>query len=327
MTNSEKYYVYKYTNPLKNDEEFYIGYSGEENRWKDHLNEAKKYSKENKSNRWIKENGSNPHKIFTILKILKAGLEPKIAKVIEQVDRQTAKAEEIRLIAFHGRADKGLGPLTNKTDGGDGGTTRIPEDLTGQKFGKLTIMKFIVRNEKGHSKWLCECECGNEKIILGNNLKSGLTKSCGCICKNSTRNRMKTHDKSYTPEHKIWRGLLWRCSDKNQADYKNYGALGIKVCDRWSNSFENFLEDMGDRPIDKHVMGRIDTTGNYEPNNCSWMTKKESCSHSKLNKCLTIGDKTLTIMEWVEISGTNYKTLTNRLYKGWDGKEAVFGKR
>ena len=112
-------YTYKYLDPRKNNQEFYIG-EGKDDRYLHHLEDANRYVRQNRSQKWIQKNCSNPHKIRTILKILKAGLEPIIVKVLENVDKQTAVDEEIRLIALYGRYDLGLGTLTNMTDGGDG---------------------------------------------------------------------------------------------------------------------------------------------------------------------------------------------------------------
>lgn len=114
------HYVYTYYNPLKQNQEFYIGESGTEDRWLYHLEEAKRFIERKKSQKWIGKNADNPHKTRTIMKILEAGLEPKIEKVMEGVTEQESKAEEIRLIAYYGRANLGLGPLTNLTNGGDG---------------------------------------------------------------------------------------------------------------------------------------------------------------------------------------------------------------
>lgn len=253
----KKYYTYKYSNPLKNNEEFYIGYSGDSERLEDHLKESQKYIIQNKSNKWISKNCSNPHKIFTIMKILKAGLEPSIIKVSENIDRQTAINDEIRLIALYGRADKGLGSLTNKTDGGDGGATTIREDLSNQRFGRLTAIKFINKTKHKTIKWLCRCDCGNERIVASQKLKEGKTKSCGCLQKELFGKRNTTHGKTKTPAYYKWQNLR-----------KNKNHI---ICDRWKNSFENFYEDMGDRPSNKHKLKKIDKNKPFEPSNCLWI--------------------------------------------------------
>lgn len=138
-TEKSDYYVYGYKNPLKQNEEFYIGMSGDPKRWVYHLNEAKEIFAQNKSQKWIRENCENPHKTRTIIKILRAGLEPNIVKVLENTNKQSAIDEEIRLIAHHGRADLGLGTLTNLTDGGEGGDTRIGKVSSPERCKQISI--------------------------------------------------------------------------------------------------------------------------------------------------------------------------------------------
>ena len=126
--------VYAYYDPRKNNQTFYIGETGTDDRWLYHLEEAKRIIKQKKSQKWVQNNCDNPHKTRTIMKILEAGFEPIIEKLMENVSEQQAKAEEIRLIALHGRADLGLGPLTNMTDGGEGQSGRIWTEESRQKL-------------------------------------------------------------------------------------------------------------------------------------------------------------------------------------------------
>lgn len=155
ITNPEEiilHHVYILYDPRKNNQEFYIGVSRDEKRRFKHLEEAKRLINQDKSQNWIMENCDNPHKTRTIMKILRAGLEPKIEKVMENVDEQTAKAEEIRLIAHHGRADKGLGPLTNMTDGGDGMSNRIITSEFRENISEKITEVWKLRTEKEKEK-------------------------------------------------------------------------------------------------------------------------------------------------------------------------------
>jgi hypothetical protein len=147
------------------------------------------------------------------------------------------------------------------------------ENLTGQKFGRLTAIR-PVRRHNGHIDWLCKCSCPDGKIkeVLDSNLKSGNTQSCGCLHRERDSEAHTTHDKSKTSEYRIWSGMKQRCNNPKNKDFKYYGALGILVCDRWLESFENFYHDMGPRPSDKHSIDRINSDGNYEPKNCRWAT-------------------------------------------------------
>jgi hypothetical protein len=134
-------------------------------------------------------------------------------------------------------------------------------DLIGYSFERLTVIKKIGKNNFGKITWLCRCKCGNEKVIVGNSLVSGRTKSCGCLNVETIR----THNKSNTPEYITWVTMKDRCSNINSITYtKYYISKGITVCDEWKNSFETFLKDMGPKPFPKAELDRIDNNGNYE---------------------------------------------------------------
>lgn len=145
-------------------------------------------------------------------------------------------------------------------------------NLTGQKFSRLSVIDSAgVINEK-HA-WNCICDCGNKCVVRANSLlhKTKPIKSCGCLMLEVNKTLMTTHGLSKTPEYNIWCGMKARCYDTNNPKYSNYGNRGIIVCDRWVNSFENFLEDMGVRPTVTCTIERVNVNGNYEPDNCIWL--------------------------------------------------------
>ena len=144
-------------------------------------------------------------------------------------------------------------------------------DLTGQRFGRLVVIEKTDQRSGRHIIWKCKCDCGKETFINSGNLRRGNTTSCGCLQKE----RVTTHGKRYSEEYRSWNMMKDRCYNPNNKSYKDYGGRGITVCDRWKDSFENFLEDMGPKPSSKHSIDRINNDKKYEPNNCKWATQTE----------------------------------------------------
>jgi len=143
-------------------------------------------------------------------------------------------------------------------------------NLIGQRFGRLLVLELVGIDKWYNRKWLCQCDCGEEVIVLGSHLKNGNTKSCTCLARELSAARLLTHGQSRKTTYRIWDGLRRRCDDPKNPGYKWYGAKGISVCDKWQK-FAGFFEDMGVRPSGLTIE-RKDSKGDYEKENCEWAT-------------------------------------------------------
>lgn len=192
------------------------------------------------------------------------------------------------------------------------------ESLIGQRFGMLTILDIGQSDKKGHSRWFCLCDCACFCEVGGKNLRTGHTTSCGCLGRSKLELRT-THGNTigarHTSEYSARHQAKQRCFNPKTKQWQDYGGRGITMCDRWRDSFEAFLEDMGPRPP-KTSIDRKNNGGNYEPGNCRWATKKEQQRNMRTNVLVTIEGVTRCLSEWSEISGIARSTLVKRLQKG-----------
>lgn len=143
--------------------------------------------------------------------------------------------------------------------------------------------------------WFCVCDCGKERIVRGNDLRNGKTKACGCLQKEVVTERSTKHGyakrNAMAAEYITWENMIARCTNPKATQYADWGGRGIKVCDRWLNSFENFITDMEDKPSSKHSIERKNVNGNYEPSNCRWATPYEQSANRRLSNVNTSGHK------------------------------------
>ncbi len=187
-------------------------------------------------------------------------------------------------------------------------------DITGMRFRSLVALERVSTKSK-KAYWKCKCDCGNESFVYLGHLRSGNTKSCGCL-------HRKLGGKSNTRTYKTYKNMMSRCYNNKCSHYKGYGGAGITVCDRWRDSYLNFLEDMGERP-DGTSIDRIDPSGNYIKSNCRWATAKEQCRNRKSNRILKHKGISATVAEWSEITGIGKYTISWRILHGWSIEEAL----
>lgn len=197
-------------------------------------------------------------------------------------------------------------------------------DLTGQRFGRLTVVKRVEDyvSPRGYKKtqWLCKCECGGTTIVGASSLRAGHVKSCGCIVKN--KNGLYK-----TTLYKKLKGMKERCYRECNDSYKSYGARGIKVCDEWldkNNGFLNFYNWAINNGYKEGLsIDRIDVNGHYEPNNCRWISMLEQGKNTRNIHNITYKGETHCLSDWARISGVKRPTLFQRLNNGWSIEQAL----
>lgn len=204
-------------------------------------------------------------------------------------------------------------------------------DLVGKKFGRLTVKKLVGVNKNKMKLWECECSCGNITIQPTNQLNNGHTKSCGCYSRDIAKERFTTHGLRKTQIYKTWAGIKDRTNTNNHSCKDNYRKLGITMCKEWRDDFITFYnwaikngykEEKLPNGRNKYEIDRIDTYGNYCPENCRWITQKEQMNNQTTNKFITYKDKTQTLAQWCEELKLNYNLVEQRLWKGWDVERA-----
>lgn len=187
-----------------------------------------------------------------------------------------------------------------------------------QAFDYLTVLSEPAIGKAGKSEVRCRCKCGKELTVRTGSLLSGNTKSCSCLQKEKVRTKNLKHGYNVrggrSEEYSIWANMCSRCTQNNEAN-RNYVGRGIKVCDRWLNSFADFLADMGHRPGPDYSIDRIDNDGDYTPDNCRWATIDQQSRNKRSNRRLTLGGQTMLMTDWAARLGISMSALHGRLRK------------
>lgn len=216
------------------------------------------------------------------------------------------------------------------------------KDLTGMEFGRLTVLEFSHKNERRESYWVCQCNCKDKtiKVIKGRYLKNGNTKSCGCLRREHALEVIKQNTKCsirgismsnklpYKKELKnVWNNIKYRCNNPKDKHYEWYGEKGVRVCDEWLDTrlgFFNFYNWALSNGYEEGLsIDRLEVEGNYEPDNCEWVTQETQCNNMTTNVLITIRNKTQTLAEWAKEYNLPYYTIWYRYNSGVTGKDLI----
>ena len=199
-------------------------------------------------------------------------------------------------------------------------------DITGNRYGNLTVIKRAPNRGK-QTMWLCSCDCGNTVVVAGGHLKSGHTKSCGCLqgdlC--GDKNPNYKHGGTSTKLYYTFNNMLRRCYEETNDHFQYYGGRGIGVCDEWRNNFKAFMEwALSNGYTDHLTIDRIDVNRDYSPDNCRWCTYAEQALNRTDNRYLTYDGKTMTMKEWSDAFNIPYRALNSRINKyNWSVEKAL----
>lgn len=196
-------------------------------------------------------------------------------------------------------------------------------DLTDQRFGRLTVIERAENSKDGKARWVCRCDCGKQTVVVGNHLRSNAIQSCGCFSKETTLKRCRTHGATKGRLYRIWCNMKRRCSDPKNISYTRYGQCGISVCSEWMNfeAFSDWALSHGYR--DDLSIDRIDSGGDYCPENCRWADSITQSNNRRSNRHLTFCGKTHTMAEWAKIVQISEATLWSRIKAGWTVERAL----
>ena len=199
------------------------------------------------------------------------------------------------------------------------------QDLTGKKFGMLTVLAELQERRHGKVMWLCKCDCGKLHIAPGTRLVNGNVHSCGCLRYKRAAESLIKHGKRQSRLYSIWANMKNRCHLESSTEYKRYGARGIRVCEEWRNNFQSFYDwAMANGYQENLTLDRIYNNGDYEPSNCRWATSKEQGRNTRRTRYLTCNGRTQCIADWADETGLSQSLIRQRIEKlHWGVEKAI----
>lgn len=213
----------------------------------------------------------------------------------------------------------------------------LKDFVVGAKFNAWTVLApapYRKGSNRKIGRVVCRCACGQLRITSWADVRKGRSRCCGCLGNAGTSKRFRKHGRTMHPMFSTWESMKYRCYNPKAKNFYLYGAKGVRVCDAWLNSLEQFCLDMGERPSPQHTIDRIDSNGNYEPSNCRWATPKEQARNTSRNRIITFNGETLCLKAWAERTGLTEMCIHGRLRAGWSientitaAKSTLFKKR
>lgn len=201
------------------------------------------------------------------------------------------------------------------------------KEFIGREFGRLNVLSFSEKRGR-HTYWECICKCGTRKAVAKSNLLNSHVRSCGCLNRESFHAYRTTHDLSKTPEFKAWWRMISRCKysypeNSKSHSHRYYVLKGISVCERWANSFENFLSDMGPMPSRKHTLERVKNSLGYLPENCRWATCQEQALNRSTSVIMEYKGIKKNLCTWADELGVNRIRLRRTVIRIGSDEKAI----
>ena len=201
------------------------------------------------------------------------------------------------------------------------------QDITNNRYNHWTVLRFDKRVGCSYY-WICQCDCGTIRSVASSSLKSGASKCCGCI-KHPTMHNL-THGGKCERLYGVWSGIKCRCYNSHDRAYQWYGARGIKVCDEWLNDYASFRDWAIKNGYDENAakfactIDRIDTNGDYSPDNCRFSNMVGQNNNRRSNVVITLNGESHTLKEWSKITGLSYAMLKKRRQYGWNADKIIY---